>query len=144
MKPEQRMLCWREFREGLKQKDDIIAISETAELWSTAPISSQYLSPDLPNEWPGPWDLLYQNVYDDLSITLGITYTLYLASERFFKPRIKILVNKNTHETFNTVWFGNIVANYEYGVVVDAASIPSNLTVRYEYTSDNLNLQQYI
>ncbi len=89
--PEKRLISWREFREHISKLSKEEAIEETARLWSQAPISNQYLAADLIKDWPDPWQLIHYNHYDDISITLGMVYTLVLTDDRFNDVQIIVL-----------------------------------------------------
>jgi hypothetical protein len=44
--------------------------------WQQTPWQPYYLHWDDHDHWPGPWDLLNDNVYCDLARALGIMYTV--------------------------------------------------------------------
>ncbi len=74
--PSERLRCWQDFRKSISQKNFEDALKETTHLWSYAPYQAHYLTTDQINEWPGPWELIYENYYCDLAKALGIVYTL--------------------------------------------------------------------
>ena len=126
--PEKRLLSWREFREHISKLSKEEAIEEAARLWSRAPISNQYLAADLPEDWPDPWQLIHYNQYDDISITLGMIYTLTLADERFDDVEFRVLRGP-AGEIFHTAWFenGKYIVNFEYSEVATSSDLSSDL-----------------
>lgn len=145
--PEKRLLSWREFREQLSKLSKEEAILETVRLWSKAPISNQYLAADLAKDWPDPWQLIHYNHYDDISITLGMVYTLILsdATNRFNNVDIKVLKHKSTGEVLHTAWLedGKYILNYYYNEISSVDELSEDLIVRYKYSYDDLKLDQY-
>ena len=143
--PEERLLSWREFREHISKLSKEEAILETARLWSLAPISNQYLAADLIEDWPDPWQLIHYNQYDDISITLGMIYTLTLADDRFNDVVFKVLQDINNNTNYHTAWFdeGDYILNYEYSEVINRNGLSSDLTVKYKYSYEELQISKY-
>ena len=143
--PENRLINWRNFREDISKLSDEEAIKETALLWSKAPISNQYLAPDLIEDWPDPWELIHYNHYDDISITLGMVYTLVLASDKFNDVIIYVLKDINNQNILHTAWFqdGKYILNYEYNEVVSIGDLSSDLKIKYKYSYQDLHIDKY-
>ena len=142
--PEKRLLSWREFREGISKLDKKEAVEETARFWSKAPISNQYLAADLIRDWPDPWQLLHYNHYDDISITLGMVYTLTLCDDRFDDVEVKILTDSSGN-IYNTAWFedGEYIVNLEYNEVVSKNDLSPELSVKYKYSYQDLRIDEF-
>jgi len=143
--PEERLISWREFRNDISKLSKEEAIQDTATLWSTCPISTQYLAQDLIDDWPDPWSLMHDNCYDDIAITLGMVYTLALADDIFNDVEIHMLTNRGTGEEFHTAWFenGKYIINYEYGAVVSSNKLQRNLVTKYKYSYTDLLIDNY-
>lgn len=143
--PEDRLIEWRKFREHLCDLTKEEAIHETALLWSKAPISNQWLAADLIKDWPNPWELLHYNYYDDISITLGMVYTLVLSDDRFNAVFIKILTDINKNTNYHTAWFddGKYILNYEYNEVINRKDLSPGTTVKYKYSYEDLQIDNY-
>lgn len=54
------------------------ALRSINQWWQTSPWRPYYLHWDDRHDWPGPWDLLAENIYCDVARTLGILYTVRL------------------------------------------------------------------
>ena len=143
--PEERLLSWRKFRKYISKLSKEEAILETTRLWSQAPISNQYLAADLIQDWPDPWQLIHYNHYDDISITLGIVYTLTLSCEQFNDVIIMMLQDINNGNVFHTAWFenGKYIVNFEYNKVSTVNDLSDDLVVKYKYSYEDLQINKY-
>jgi hypothetical protein len=143
--PEERLVEWRAFREHLCSLTKKDAIHETALLWSKAPISNQCLAADLITDWPDPWELIHYNHYDDISITLGMVYTLTLSTDRFNDVIIKVLTDINNNTNYHTAWLDDskYILNYEYNVVAILSDLSTDLRVKYKYSYEDLAIAKY-
>lgn len=75
---ETRLTNWSELRNQLKNcsiQEQCIAVDN---FWQQVPIQNHYLHPDFADQWPGPWDLIYENLYCPYGRALGMIYTLLL------------------------------------------------------------------
>ena len=142
--PEKRLLSWREFREHISKLSKEEAILETARLWSQAPISNQYLAADLIDDWPDPWQLIHYNHYDDISITLGMVYTLVLTDDRFDNIEIIVLHDPGGNP-LHTAWIdnGKYIVNYEYNEVTSVDDLYDDLKIKHNYSYDDLQIKNY-
>lgn len=126
--PSERLRFWHDFRKGISDKPLEDALNDTEHLWSYAPYMAHYLTTDLIKEWPGPWELIYENYYCNLAKALGIVYTLYLSSH---KPEvdIRVYIDPSTKEQYNLVFVdqGKYVLNLVHDEVVNKAQIQKHL-----------------
>lgn len=77
---ESRLQIWRDFRDSLTTSDN--PFQDLTEFYKMAPIVSIHTDPWTPSVWPDPWELVYENQYDEFCILLGICYSMQL-SDRF-------------------------------------------------------------
>lgn len=75
----ERLAAWKKFRNSLETSSS--PLEDVAILWSKAPFISNKLSLD-PTNWPDPWQLIIDGQFDNLSIVLGMLFTLQL-TDRF-------------------------------------------------------------
>lgn len=74
-----RLRAWHELRTNLSQVQDTKQICiEVDSFWQQCPLSNHYLHPADVITWPGPWELLSDNIYCYYSRALGMVYTLML------------------------------------------------------------------
>jgi hypothetical protein len=145
--PTERLRFWQNFRSDVSQLGKDQAICQIEHLWSYCPYVRYYLTTDNTENWPGPWELIYDNEYCDLAIALGIVYTYYLSDHgKDSQIEIKIYKNRSTGEQCNTVFIddGKYVLNLVHDTVVNKTHIDSNLQLVRTITSDELRLKHII
>ena len=142
--PSERLRSWHDFRKEINDLDLISAIQKTNHLWCYAPFVNHYLTTDQIAEWPGPWELLYENYYCDLAKALGMLYTLYLSDHKdALDMEIRIYINPDTKQIYNLVWInrGKYVLNLEYDEVVNKHYIDQRLKLKETISIEQLKLQ---
>jgi hypothetical protein len=106
-------------------------------------LQKYYLLVDQLEDWPNPWELIYDNVYCDLAKCLGIVYTLYLTSHQ---PQLEIRQynDKEANILYNLVWVdqGKYVLNLEHDSVVNKKHIQSSFRLQKKITITDLKLEQ--
>jgi hypothetical protein len=141
--PYERLRSWHDFRKLIGDKSLDQAVKETQHLWSFAPYQTYYLTTDQIENWPNPWELIYENHYCDLAKALGIVYTLYLSDH---KPNLEIRVynEPSTNEQYNLVFVeqGKYVLNYIHDEVVNKTQINKQLKLKKVVTSIELGLNK--
>lgn len=75
---ETRLREWYELRKNLENSDTKTKCIEIDHWWQYAPLVNHYLHPKDTLNWPGPWDLIYDNNYCTIARGLGMCYTLLL------------------------------------------------------------------
>ena len=141
--PYERLRSWHDFRKSISEKTFEEALKDTQHLWSYAPYQAHYLTTDHLENWPGPWELIYENYYCDLAKALGIVYTLYLSEH---KPELEIRVynDPSTKEQYNLVFVeqGKYVLNYIHDEVVNKTQIDKALKLKKTISSSELGLNK--
>ena len=144
--PSERLRCWHEFRNSINKQNFEEAIKQTSHLWSYAPYVNHYLTTDQIDNWPGPWELVYENYYCDLAKCLGIVYTLYLSDHgKTLDIEVQVYQNKKTRKLYNLFQLnqGKYILNLIEGEIVNKEHISNELTLKYRYTASDLKLQEY-
>ena len=123
-KLETKILSWKDFRDQLTDwPSDIQKVSKE---WAKAPLSNIYLAYDHVEKWPDAWTLIGDGIYCDISVALGMFYTLYYSSYGN-KDNMKIECYKLTdrHEIINLVNLedGKYMLNWNVGEVVNILSL---------------------
>jgi hypothetical protein len=75
---ETRLKSWYELRQSLEDKDIATRCLEIDKWWQYAPLVNRHLHPQDTLNWPGPWELLHDNIYCHIARGLGMVYTLSL------------------------------------------------------------------
>jgi hypothetical protein len=73
-----RLQNWFELRKELENLDLATKCVEIDKWWQYAPLVNHYLHYDFIDQWPGPWELLVENMYCTIARALGMCYTLLL------------------------------------------------------------------
>lgn len=75
---EARLKSWYELRKKLESADIQTKCVEVDNFWQSAPLVNHYLHPSDVENWPGPWDLVSDNIFCEIARGLGMVYTLFL------------------------------------------------------------------
>ena len=131
---EQRIIAWRQFRKSLDQwPDDLHRVART---WASAP-TRNYLTQDDQSNWPDPWQMIADNCYCDITVALGMLYTLYHSSYPH-KDNLRMCGYRlrNSHKEYNLVVCDEekYVLNYEWAKVVNTPDFLSAERATYNFT----------
>jgi hypothetical protein len=122
--PDDRIIAWREWRNGLENLSVEQALEEVASTWARVPTVLHYLAPDQINEWPNPWQLITDNIYCDLAICLGMYYTLALIEQPKIQDlQLKIYQGPEGWINLSSIDQGKYVLNYNHGTVVNMSCV---------------------
>jgi hypothetical protein len=75
---EARLKSWYDLRASLENASVDTKCIRIDAWWQQAPLVNHYLHPNDVSNWPGPWDLLVDNIFCTLARGLGMYYTLLL------------------------------------------------------------------
>lgn len=131
---EERLAEWIDLRSA-KQGESIQAYLERVNTWwEQSPWSPYYLHWDDHDTWPGPWDLLHDNIFCTTSRALGIIYTLALSNH----PEIvnASLVEVDKKDNLVLVNSGLYTLNFDSETIVNI-KLPGNNITR-EVTLDQI------
>lgn len=87
---EERLQEWVDLRQNchdLALESCLLTINDW---WARAPVVNHYLHWDDHRSWPGPWDLLADNMFCEVAKSLGIVYTIMMI-ERSDIEQIEIM-----------------------------------------------------
>jgi hypothetical protein len=129
--PDKRLSEWAELRKEISSSDNPYDV--LAEFWSRAPVivHNHIINPYEPDNWPTPWEIIYENKYDDFTLALMISYTLKL-SDRYKNSCVEIrtMVDSNQTRLYNLVYVdGKDVLNYIPNSAVQAEEIENILNL---------------
>jgi hypothetical protein len=79
---EIRLQSWHDLKEKTKALDIKEKCIEIDRWWQQAPTVNHYLHLMDTKNWPGPWELLVENLYCEVARGLGMCYTLYMIGEK--------------------------------------------------------------
>jgi hypothetical protein len=75
---DERLKNWYSLRKTIENSDIKTICVEVDKWWQQAPLVSHYLHPHDIDNWPDPWELLFENTYCEVARALGMCYTLSL------------------------------------------------------------------
>jgi len=120
-----RILEWRLWRKTLDTMSWQDCLTEVNNSWSLAPRVNHYLIPDMVEDWPTPWELINDNIYCDLAVSLGIYYTLSL-TDHILADTAQLEIYKTTNGWINlcSVEQGLYMLNYSPFSIVNKSIFP--------------------
>ena len=135
-----RILEWRNWRNSLEHLPVEQVLEEVAATWARVPTVLHYLAPDQPAEWPTPWQLVTDNIYCDLSICLGMFYTLALIeTPRMRELTLQVYRSAEGWVNLSSIDRGKYVLNYDHGRVVNMSCVQKDcLKLTFEYSKIDL------
>lgn len=123
----ERIAEWKKFRNSLETS--VTPLEDVIDFWSKAPFVNHFLNPLDSSSWPDPWQLILDNRYDDLAISLGIAYTLKLTT-RFIDEPIEIHMSMSGEkEKKFPITIKNSVLNWDYKEVSERNLIDFENTI---------------
>jgi hypothetical protein len=137
---DDRIISWRKWRNDLEDLNKEDMLNHVAETWARVPTVLHYLSPDHPNDWSNPWQLITDNVYCDLGICLGMYYSLALIeSLKFDDLTLQIYKGPNGWINLSSIDQGKYVLNYNHGRVVNMSCVEKDqFELIFEYSEIDL------
>ncbi len=135
-----RILKWREWRSNLSLLSLDDCLKEVAIAWAKAPVVNHYLTPDDITDWPDPWNLINDNIYCDLSIPLGMFYTLVLSDNPHIPNDVSIEIYKTNYGWINLCSLDNglYMLNWEPRTIVNKSTIPNLGNPIFNYSKIDL------
>lgn len=132
MKIEDRLRAWCDFRNNLETEDN--PFRSTVEFYNKAPLTNFRIDPYTPENYPNPWELLEENVYDEFGYILGIGYTLRL-TDRFSKEPMKITITQDNKRSCNyyLLHIQDKVIGFDRENIVNENELPKSLFVESIY-----------
>jgi hypothetical protein len=126
---EQQFVIWKKFREDLETS--ATPFEDTIALWAMAPLVNKHLDPFNSSAWPGPWQIIKEGKYNDLTKNIMIGHTLKL-TKRFNDEQIEVRVYLDciNKVVYNTCCIQNKILNYQYGEVANEQDLPKELILQ--------------
>lgn len=138
MAPNQRIVGWREWREQLSNLSDEAVSTEIASEWGRVPLSKNYLSPDLPEAWPTPWELIHDNIYCELAVALGMFYTAALLPQKL-NPQLLIYKDTNGWVNLVSLCSEKYILNWNHGEVLNIKHVSNDMRLVFQYNKSDLS-----
>jgi hypothetical protein len=134
---EQRLNSWSSLRQKLEVAAD--PFQEVIDFYKQAPYVSVHTDPWSQDMWTDPWELVYENQYDEFCTVLGMCYSLQL-TDRFKGSEFEIHIC--TLESLSYVYLlfvDDYVLGYDNNKVVLKKDLPMDLQSQTVYAMPKLN-----
>ena len=133
---------WKDLRVSLsKDNSDYEHLKKTVNWWSSAPLSKNVLNWDVPQEWPDPWQMIYNGNFDESCLAVGMFYTLLFANDNRWDPtRLKLFLILDKGRQLQQIvldvddcW----LLNLEYNSIINKKTESQKLLIQNKYTYNN-------
>lgn len=142
-KRDYRILYWREWRESLQEKDKLEILQEIATTWAQVPTGSQIIAQDTFDDWPNPWQLISDNYYCDLSIALGMCYSILLLDnyqDLYEDISLNIYKHNDNWVNLSSINRGKYVLNWSVGEIVNIEHIAKTHKLQLTFSYSIIDL----
>lgn len=125
----EKILAWKNFRQKIGKLPLDEAALEVEELWSRAkPRVPYHLDVNSDSDWPDAWELLTGTKFCDLSIALGMMYTLK-GSSHIINNYFSLIIAEDKNKLYNMININDThLLGYKTGEIVPIAVL-DNMTV---------------
>ena len=137
LKYEDRLLAWSCLRQELEVSDD--PFQHVIDFYSKAPRVSIATDPWDKTRWPDPWEMVFENQYDEFLTVLGQCYSLQL-TDRFKGSPFEIHIgidSENSRTCYLLIIEKQTVIGWS-DTYVDIKEIPKNFESQKIYTMPEL------
>lgn len=126
--PDERLSAWSRFRRSIETSTD--PLLDVANFWYEAPRVefNRNLDPYNSRAWPTPWEIIFENKYDDLTVAVMMGYSLKL-TKRFQNDKIEVktMVDNSKKQLYNLLYINEIdVLNFDPAKPVKVIEIPDH------------------
>jgi len=137
LKYEDRLLAWSCLRQELEVSDD--PFQHVIDFYSKAPRVSIATDPWDKTRWPDPWEMVFENQYDEFLTVLGQCYSLQL-TDRFKGSSFEIHIgidDKESRTCYLLVVDNSTVLGWN-DTYVNLDTLPKSLVAQKIYTMPTL------
>ena len=130
---EDRLIVWRQFRNGLESAQD--PIQEAIDYYNQIPSCLIAADPFTPSSWPSAWELLEENNYCAFVKILAICYTLQL-TDVLSKAVYKIHITRDNKKsaTYYLLYVDDNVIGFDTETYVHRSKLPNTLRSELVHT----------
>ena len=132
-----RLESWSELRTQIKSLPEESALMSINDWWLATPWHAYHLHWDDVEEWPGPWQLLSDNIYCDVARGLGILYTITLLDRKDLASASLVLTDQGHNlvlldqTKYILNWERNIILNTNLEVKVKRQLTQKQIQAQY-------------
>lgn len=133
--PQERLREWRKWRKSIESLEDEDCLQAVVDWWKFTPIGSKAIDPYTRKDWPDPWELIFDNNFDENAVALGMAYTLHL-----MEWPCEVVLLQDTEKAFIglvVIVDETYVLGYNYGIVDNIKEL-ENCSVLNRWSTDDL------
>ena len=144
-KVQENLSSWREFREYISKFDDDKKIREVVKYFSSFPIVNYVLDYNVPEKWITPWEIISDDYYDDIALSILMCETLVLSGFDAKRFKLKYVTDIVDNSSFMILVIdGTKVLNFSYNQIVNYNDIKNRIRIieKIEKTKDSYRKEQ--
>ena len=138
IRPEERIHLWKNFRYTLTDLPLEQQLSEIAAFCAKMPIGSRTIDYYSPDDWPTPWEILYNGMWCTSSISLFIFYTLELLPEFRNKNLELLLIDDKTDRYLVVTVDSHFLLNFNAGLVSTLHDTIGDFRIMERHSKDTI------
>lgn len=130
LNPYEIIKDWSDFRKQLKTKSKKEILTEVNAYWWKAPTVTYLMDYEKPESWPTPWELIFENQFDDTARAYIMAETIYMIETNVFensKINLTIVKDYEFEKTRSILIVDNFVLNYCYDTLCEYSDIEKNI-----------------
>ena len=141
--PKSRLQSWKRLRETLQaQSNAVDQIDMCVQFFKQAGFENYYLDWDKHSDWPGAWDLIWNNNFCPSSLSLAVAYTLLLAAPGTFENlSLRLILDRTNSIQKIIVDWDDWWINYNYLDRTDKNKLKTSVTLN-QWIYQNKSWQQ--
>lgn len=125
---EDRLTIWRKFRDSLSTSSQ--PVQDVINYWNNIPQGTRNVDPYDQNTWPGPWEMIEENLYCEFTKILAIAYTLKLSNlYDDWQPIIKIGLDRTQSRLYYMLYLDDQVIGFDEDKSVHINELPKNIHI---------------
>jgi hypothetical protein len=125
---EDRLTIWRKFRDSLSTSSQ--PVQDVINYWNNIPQGARNVDPYDQNTWPGPWEMIEENLYCEFTKILAIAYTLKLSNlYDDWQPIIKIGLDRTQSRLYYMLYLDDQVIGFDEDKSVHINELPKNIHI---------------
>ena len=131
-KTQDQICLFRRWRKSLSTTDLHTLCQQVVDFWCTAPLSNQYYSADYDQNWPSPWEMIAEGIYDDVVLGLAMFYSLVMLEQ--CEHEITLIVVEQPNEIRLCVLVDDLyILNLDWGQVIDKSQLSTQIKIIRTY-----------
>jgi len=139
IQPDERLRLWKDVRSKIDNHLIDYQLNEIARFCAEMPFGARTLDYYTPENWPSPWEILYNGTWCTNSISLLIFYTFTLLPT--YTKNIELLLVEDSTDRYLLPFIDDrFILNYELGHITKWCHIKDNFKIINRYSRENIKI----